>query len=386
MQNIEFYTKGFTDIRPQDFTVFAVDDVLANILLINMMLSKAGFNVMKSTDPTKVVEMARQNPPDLFLLDVMMPMLNGFELATLLKSDPDLESIPIIFLTAYEDKESMMKGFNVGASDYLTKPFEQDILQARVRSQLKLVASRNVIKQKNDDLKEIIYGRDKMYSVIAHDLRSPLGTIKMSLKALEDIMREMGIDPMLYELVVESGKQVTELFNLLDNLLKWTKSMTGTLKVVYQDFEASTMITGVMDMYRGIAATKGISLVADQALRSSLIVHADTDMCSTVVRNLMSNAIKFSSEGQTITISMSQDGDNAVISVTDQGCGISEEEQARLFNKDTHFTKYGTAREEGSGLGLLLCKNFADMNGGKLTLHSVPGQGSTFCLYVPLAK
>ena len=386
MQNIEFYTKGFTDIRPQDFTVFAVDDVLANILLINMMLTKAGFNVMKSTDPTKVVEMARQNPPDLFLLDVMMPMLNGFELATLLKSDPDLESIPIIFLTAYEDKESMMKGFNVGASDYLTKPFEQDILQARVRSQLKLVASRNVIKQKNDDLKEIIYGRDKMYSVIAHDLRSPLGTIKMSLKALEDIMRDMGIDPMLYELVVESGKQVTELFNLLDNLLKWTKSMTGTLKVVYQDFEASTMITGVMDMYRGIAAMKGISLVADQALGSSLIVHADTDMCSTVVRNLVSNAIKFSSEGQTITISMSQDGDNAVISVTDQGCGISEEEQARLFNKDTHFTKYGTAREEGSGLGLLLCKNFADMNGGKLTLHSVPGQGSTFCLYVPLAK
>lgn len=386
MQNIESYMHGFSDINSGDFTIFAVDDVLANIMLINMMLVRAGFKVEKSTDPTKVIEMAKQNPPDLFLLDVMMPQLNGWELAELIKSEPELKEVPIIFLTAFEDKESMMKGFAVGASDYLTKPFEQDILLARVKSQLKLVASRNVIKQQNEDLKEIIYGRDKMYSVIAHDLRSPLGTIKMSLKALEDIMRDMSVDEMLIELVVESGKQVAELFNLLDNLLKWTKNMTGTLKVVYQDFEVSTIVTGVMDMYTSVAAQKGINLVARNTLENNPLIHADADMCSTVLRNLVSNAVKFTSEGKSIYIDIATEGEFAVVSVKDEGCGMTEEEQGRLFNKDTHFTKYGTAREEGSGLGLLLCKNFAEMNGGKLTLESVVGEGSTFKIYIPLAK
>lgn len=386
MKNIDRYMHGFSDIYAEDFTIFAVDDVLANIMLINMMLVRAGFKVEKSTDPTKVLELAKQNPPDLFLLDVMMPQLNGWELAKLIKEEPELSEIPVIFLTAFEDKESMMKGFAVGASDYLTKPFEQDILLARIRSQLKIVASKNVIKQQNEELKDIIYGRDKMYSVIAHDLRSPLGTIKMSLKALEDIMRDMGTDEMLTELVVESGKQVSELFNLLDNLLKWTKSMTGTLKVVYQDFEASTIITGVMDMYKSVAAQKGITLTSLNSHNVNPIVHADADMCSTVLRNLVSNAVKFTSEGKNIYIDLNVGEDCAIISVRDEGCGMSEEEQSRLFNKDTHFTKYGTAREEGSGLGLLLCKNFAEMNGGKLTLESVVGQGSVFSMYIPLSK
>ncbi len=386
MENIERYVTGVTDICPEDFTIFAVDDVLANIMLINMMLVRAGFKVMKSTDPTKVIEMARQNPPDLFLLDVMMPQLNGWELATLIKEDDVLKDIPIIFLTAFEDKDSMVRGFSVGASDYLTKPFEQDILLARVRSQLKLVASRNVIKMQNEDLKNIIYGRDKMYSVIAHDLRSPLGTIKMSLKALEDIMRQMGIDEMLIELVVESGKQVAELFNLLDNLLKWTKSMTGTLKVVYQDFEATTIITGVMDMYKSVAAAKGITLTSSMSSSCNPMVHADADMCSTILRNLVSNAVKFTSEGKSININLSEEEDFALIKVTDEGCGMTEDEIGRLFHKDTHFTKYGTAREEGSGLGLLLCKNFAEMGGGKLTVESEVGKGSTFTIYIPKMK
>jgi len=386
MENIQNYTKGFTDINSADFTVFAVDDVLANIMLIKMMLTRSGFKVLTSTDPTKVIAMAQEKHPDLFLLDVMMPQLNGFDLAQQIKNTPELADVPIIFLTAFEDKESMVKGFNVGASDYLTKPFEQDILLARVRSQLKLVASRNVIQQQNEDLKDIIYGRDKMYSVIAHDLRSPLGTIKMSLKALEDIMREMGIDEMMTELVVESGKQVTELFNLLDNLLKWTKSQTGTLKVVYQDFEVSTVVTGVMDMYKSIALQKGITLTAEGALQSSLLVHADADMLATIIRNLVSNAIKFSNEGSGIEILVSSDSDHAIVGVQDHGCGLSEEEQSRLFHKDTHFTKFGTAREEGSGLGLLLCKNFAELNGGRLELESHPGVGSTFKIYIPLLK
>lgn len=386
MQNIEHYTSDFVDINPKDFTILAVDDVVANIVLLNMMLVRAGFNVVKTSDSTQVIELAKQHHPDLFILDIMMPKLDGFALAQMIKNDEEFADTPIIFLTAFEDKDTMMKGFQVGASDYLTKPFEQDILLARVRSQLKIVLSRKVIEYKNEQLKEIIYGRDKMYSVIAHDLRSPLGTIKMSLKALEDITRVTGVDEMVTELVVESGKQVSELFNLLDNLLKWTKSMTGALKVVFQQFDVSTLIVGINDMYKSVADQKQITLDCEDAMKAQIEVNADVDMCATILRNLLSNAIKFSDSGTSIEVECHEEDGFAVVSVVDHGCGMTEEEQSRLFNKDTHFTKYGTAREEGSGLGLLLCKNFAEMIGGNLTLHSEVGHGSTFSLYIPVSR
>lgn len=386
MKNVEQYTKGFVDVNASDFSIFVVDDVMANVLLMKMVLAKDGYNVIQSTDPTKVVEMARETPPDLFILDIMMPKIDGITLAKMIKEDECLRDIPILFLTAFEDKDTMMRGFEAGASDYLTKPFERDILLARVRSQLKLVASRNVIEQQNENLKEIIYGRDKMYSVIAHDLRSPLGSIKMTLKAVEDILREMNIDESLTELMVESGKQVSELFSLLDNLLKWTKAMTGTLKVVYQTFDVSTIVVGLMDMYRSVASQKGINLIADNAATFSALVYADVDMSSTVLRNLLSNAIKFTEAGKNIYIEAREEDGFVVLGVRDEGCGMTEDEMNRLFNKDTHFTKYGTNREEGSGLGLILCKNFADMMGGKLTLSSQVGVGSTFSLYIPISK
>lgn len=386
MRNIEKYTQNFNDIDPADFTVMVVDDVGANVMLVNMMLNRAGFQVVKTTDPLQVMGLAKEHHPDLFLLDILMPKLDGYSLAEQLKNDAEMALVPIIFLTAYEDKESMVRGFQVGASDYLTKPFEPDILLARVRSQLKLVASRNVIEAQNENLKEIIYGRDKMYSVIAHDLRSPLGTIKMSLKAMEDMMRMFNVDEMLTELVVESGKQVGELFSLLDNLLKWTKSMTGTLKVVKQEFEVSTVVMGLLDMYQSIAAQKGINLKVDTESWVESRVMADVDMCNTMLRNLISNAIKFTESGKEIAITCTRHENYAVLAVHDQGCGISKEDQMKLFNKDTHFSKYGTAREEGSGLGLLLCNSFAEMNGGYLMLESEVGVGSSFMLYIPLSE
>ncbi len=384
MKNVERYTKTLTDFNPSDFTILAVDDVNANVMLVKMVLSRAGFNVVTTTKPLEFVTLAKEHKPDLFILDVLMPALNGFQLAGKLKEDPELAAIPIIFLTAYEDTESMIEGFHAGASDYITKPFIPEVLQARVKSQLKLVASRNVIEQQNEHLKDVIYGRDKMYSVIAHDLRSPLGTVKMSLKGIEDMMRYSNADEMLTELIVESEKQVSELFNLLDNLLKWTKSQTGTLKVASQVFEVSTIVTGMFDMYKSIALQKNIILKVDESAQFTGLVKSDPDMCNTVLRNLLSNAIKFTDEGKEIKIRCTQEDGFAVVSVHDQGCGMTEEEQGKLFNKDTHFSKYGTAREEGSGLGLLLCKNFAEMIGGKLTLHSVLGEGSTFSLYIPL--
>ncbi len=372
-------------INPADFKILVTDDVPANVLLLKMVLSRFGYQVITNTDPRKVEALVDENQPDLILLDVMMPGLSGFEVCKLLKVKEATKDIPIIFLTALDNSESMLEGFQTGGSDYIGKPFEKDVLLVRISSQLQLVAARRVIERQNEELRETIYGRDKLYSVIAHDLRSPLGAIQLTTKMLEDMLPPDVIGEDMHGLVVECNKQVSELFALLDNLLKWTKSMTGALKVVFQDFEASMIIDAVYDMYHKVAEMKGITL-SKECQNPGVKVHADIDMCKTVLRNFLSNAVKFSKEGSTIEIIQYCEDGFAVVGVRDHGCGMTEEEMGRLFHKDTHFSKFGTNREEGSGLGLLLCKNFAEAIGGKLTVQSEVGKGSTFSMYIPVTE
>ncbi|MBO4906439.1 MAG: hybrid sensor histidine kinase/response regulator [Bacteroidaceae bacterium] len=372
-------------INPSEFKILVTDDVPANVLLLKMVLSRSGYQVITNTDPRKVQEIVDEQKPDLILLDVMMPGLSGFEVCKLLKAEERTKDIPVIFLTALDNSESMLEGFQAGGSDYIGKPFEKDVLLVRIHSQLQLVAARRVIESQNEELRETIYGRDKLYSVIAHDLRSPLGAIQLTTKMLEDMLPPDVIGEDMHGLVVECNKQVTDLFALLDNLLKWTKSQTGTLKVVFQDFEISTVIDAVYDMYYKVSEMKGVHL-SKEVQNDKVMVHADIDMCKTVLRNFLSNAIKFSEAGSNIEIIQYCADGCAVVGVRDHGCGMTEEEMGRLFNKDTHFSKYGTHREEGSGLGLLLCKNFAEAIGGKLTVESEVGKGSTFSMYIPVTQ
>ena len=375
----------FLQINPADFKVLVVDDVPANVMLLRVMLSRSGYKVITCGEPLKVVDLVNAEMPDLILLDVMMPQLSGFQICQILKGQAETKDIPVIFLTALDNTESMLEGFRAGAADYIGKPFEKDILLERVRSQIQLVAARQIIERQNIELRETIYGRDKLYSVIAHDLRSPLGAIQVTIKMFEDMLPAELIGEDMHGLIVECNNQVTELFSLLDNLLKWTKSQTGKLKTVFQDFALNIMIEAVYDMYRKVAEMKGITLTIEGA-DPSVNVHADMDMCKTVLRNFLSNAIKFSNEGSSIEIVERVDGDYAVMSVRDHGCGMTEEEVGRLFNKDTHFSKFGMNREEGSGLGLLLCQSFAKANGGHLEVQSKQGEGSTFSMYIPLMK
>lgn len=375
---------GQVELNPADFTILIVDDVQANIMLLKMMLSREKYNIITCMESPKVHDLCLEKKPDLILHDVMMPVMTGYQVAKQLKADPETANIPIIFLTAYFDKEHTLEGFASGGSDYVSKPFEKEILLARVNAQLKLASATRMIIERNDNLKNTLTSRDRMYSVIAHDLRGPLGVVQITLKALTDILSPEMIGEDFNGMLVECNKQVNELFNLLDNLLKWTKSQTGALKVVYQDFAATMLTETMIDMYASVAAMKNVKLSVEGA-DDSIMVHSDADMCQTILRNLLSNAIKFTEEGKSVSLLVRKEGDFAVFSVKDEGCGMTEEEVGKLFNKDTHFTKYGTNREEGSGLGLMLCKGFIDQLGGKISIESQPGVGSTFSVFIPLA-
>ena len=370
-------------INRSDYKILIVDDVVSNVLLLKILLSNEKYQVCTANCGKMCIEQAKNEKPDLILLDVMMPDISGFDTAVILKKDPATREIPIIFLTALNNPSDLVHGFKVGANDFLTKPFNKEELLVRVMHQITLVAAKRLIQQQNEELRQTIGNRDKMYSVIAHDLRSPMASIRMVLNLVVSAVTPESVGQELFDLLDNANRESEEVHDLLDNLLKWTKSQTGRLTVVMQDLDLNDIIPGVVDIFTMIASTKHIKLNY-RATDAPLVVRADNDMLKTIVRNLMSNAIKFSPEESSIDIIMQPEGDYAKISVRDHGVGISPERLGNLFKKGE--TTYGTGGEEGSGLGLQLCADFANKIGGSVTVDSTLGEGSTFSVLVPLKK
>ena len=297
-------------INRSEYKILIVDDVVSNVLLLKILLTNEKFQVCTANNGTSCIEMAKKEHPDLILLDVMMPDISGFDTAVILKKDDETKEIPIIFLTALNTPADLVKGFQVGANDFLTKPFNKEELVMRVMQQISLVAAKRIIEKQNSELRATLSNRDKMYSVIAHDLRSPMASIRMVLNLVVASVPKETVGPELYELLDKANKESEEVHDLLDNLLKWTKSQTGKLTVVTQDLDLNDIIPGVVDIFEMIAETKNIKLNLERT-SEPLIVRADNDMLKTVVRNFMSNAVKFSPEGSTIDILMTTEGDFA---------------------------------------------------------------------------
>ncbi len=370
-----------SQINRSDYKILIVDDVVSNVLLLKILLSNEKFQVCTANCGNMCIEQARAEKPDLILLDVMMPDISGFDTAVILKKDPELKDIPIIFLTALNSPADLVKGFQVGANDFLSKPFNKEELVVRVMHQIALVAAKRLIEKQNRELLATINNRDKMYSVIAHDLRSPMASIRMVLNLVVAAISPEVVGQEIFDLVDKANKESEDVHDLLDNLLKWTKSQTGRLTVVMQDLDLNDIIPGVVDIFEMIAATKKIKL---SYTGTSTIVRADNDMLKTIVRNFLSNAVKFSPENSSIEISVTSDADFAKISICDHGVGIAADRLDTIFHKGE--TTYGTGGEEGSGLGLQLCQDFAHKIGGDVMVESVEGEGSTFSVLVPLKK
>lgn len=368
-------------INPAEFKLLVVDDVQTNVLLLKALLGKEGYGILVANNGQEALEVIRNENPDLILLDVMMPGMDGFEVAERLKSEEFRCEIPIIFLTALDDTQSIVNGFKLGVGDFISKPFRKEELMVRIKHQLSLVAARRIIEEKNEELRKTIAGRDKMYSVIAHDLRSPMSSMKMLLNTIMMSVEKDKIDPDIFDMLEMSNKTSEEVFSLLDNLLKWTKSQLGKLTVIPQKLDISGLADGVVEVMNSVAEVKHIKLIRTD--HESFFVYVDIEMIKSILRNLISNAVKFSNPDSEIKVGIKAEDGKVIVSVTDSGKGIKKEDQHKLLKDSTHFTTYGTNSEEGSGLGLLLCRDFARKNGGELWFESEENLGSVFSFSLP---
>ena len=363
-----------------DYTILIVDDNPTNVMFASVLMDKSGYCVKTASGGEEALDIISESKPDLILLDVMMPDLDGFQVSQILRSDPETADIPIIFLTALNESKDEVKCFEMGGNDYLSKPIQKEILQARVLAILRQTHAKNIIKKQRNELEKIVRSRDKMYSVIAHDLRSPLGTIKMIHNMLLMSIDKETIGEDLYEMLENANQLTQDTFMLLDNLLKWTKSQLNRLNVVFQRDDLVRLVDDMASVYMQVASAKHIRI--ECITTEPKYVKVDIDLVKTIVRNLLSNAIKFSKEDEVITIEVKEDEENVIISIEDHGVGIKEEDQAKVLG-DTGFTTYGTNDEEGTGLGLALCVDFVQKNNGKIWFTSVYGEGTTFFISFP---
>lgn len=369
------------ELNYTEYKILVVDDTEANLLLLKALLQKVGFKIITATNGLDALDLVEKERPDLLLLDVMMPIMDGYKTALKIRDNLEFDTLPIIFLTALNSSEDVVKGFSNGGNDFITKPFNKEELIIRIRHQLSLVAARRIIDKQTEELIRTIEGRDKLYSVIAHDLRGPLGSIKMILEYLIMSLDRDMIGDENAEMLSVVSHTTENLFLLLDNLLKWTKNQMGRLNVVFQEIEVVGIVEGVVDIYKSMAQMKEIDIKIDAPQEA--LGWGDADMIKTVVRNLLGNAIKFSYPKGEIHLNVRDSDTSVIVDVVDHGCGVKEEDQSKMLRTDVQFSTFGTKNEEGSGLGLLLCQDLVKKINGEFWFTSIPNEGSTFSFSIP---
>lgn len=363
------------NLTPSEFRILIVDDIPANILLLKIILEKEGFLVETAESGEEAIEKIELQQPDLILLDVMMPGMDGYQVADIVRRKEEWKEIGIIFITALTGSNNIVEGFKRGGNDYISKPFNKEEFLIKIKHQLSLAAAKRLIKLENEKLQRTIQSRDTLYSIIAHDLRSPLGSIKMTLNTLSLLVSDEQIGEDLKAMLQSANKTTEDLFSLLDNLLKWTKSLTGRLNVVFQEMDILEIIQGIVQVFEIGAQLKNINIRIEAP--GIARVRCDVDMIKTVIRNLLSNAIKFSNANSEILVRVEFVNDRIQIHIQDHGIGMTEQQLKQLSAKES-FTSYGTKNEEGSGLGLMLCRDFIQKNNGEFWFKSTHGKGSTF--------
>ena len=238
------------------------------------------------------------------------------------------------------------------------------------------------IKRIKRELERTIESRDTLYSVIAHDLRSPLGSLQMMNNAILMMVDKDKVGDEVFEMLKMMNKTSEEIFLLLDNLLKWAKSRLNKQIVFKQVTDVNSIVDSTAQIYIPVAEQKGITLEILN-IDKELNGFVDIDMLKTIIRNLVSNALKFTYSGGKVVVETKESENGIVVSVSDSGKGMTGEEIDKLINKNINFTTYGTNNEKGSGLGLMLCKDFIKLHNGELSIDSKPGEGSTFRFTLP---
>ncbi len=362
--------------------ILLVDDNPINIRVAAKILRENNYNISFSQSGPEAIEKAGTIDFDLILLDIMMPDMDGYEVCRILKENPKTNKVPIIFLTARTEAENVVRAFELGGADYVTKPFNGKELLSRVETHIRLKRSREELEKTNQKLRESNNTKDQMFSIISHDLLGPVGNIKESLEMIATDEVSMNEEDMK-QFIKATWNSVGNAYALLENLLYWARNQQRRMVYNPKKLNLNTVVHDTYGLLQGVAKNKSIRLKTN--LISEYEAFADKNAIKTILRNLISNAIKFTNPGGTIITTVKDHDDELyLLSVSDNGVGMEPEKTRTLFEKKEKIEpKWGTSGEKGVGLGLVISKEFVEKNGGRVWVESNPGEGSKFYFTIP---
>jgi two-component system, sensor histidine kinase and response regulator len=354
--------------------ILVVDDISKNLQVVGTILRNEGYHVMPATSGLQALERVSAQPPDLILLDLMMPEMDGLEVCSRLKADPFTRQIPVIFLTASNEMEHLMKGFEAGAVDYITKPFNAPELLARVRTHLELKHARERLREMNEEKNEFM-------GIAAHDLRNPLSAIQGYAEMIIEDAQSLAHRDLEGngQRIREAAKRMTEM---VQNFLDANRIERGELKLNMAISDLSSLLQSVLETQSPPATAKGQMIQLELPPTPTLAL-ADVSITLQVFENLVSNAVKYSPPGKKIFVRLKAEAGVVRFEVEDQGPGLSKEDQKKLFGKFARLSAKPTGGEHSTGLGLSIVKRLVEAMNGKVWCESELGIGAKFIVTIP---
>ena len=367
--------------------ILVVDDTEDNLDLLEFALKRKPVRMLRAASGKECLALAEEKKPDIILLDIQMPEMDGFETLKRLRANPLTEKIPVVFLTAQrKDADSIATGLALGAEQYLTKPIDTDELLVRTRMLIELKRAEAELERTKADF----------MAMLVHDLRSPLIGIKSVIELLQDSSKGATLDDDHFELLNSAHSSAKKLLVLISDFLDLSKYEAGTIAFDRSSAPISKFVDPVISQMDIQFKQRNVKLVHDfpSDLPNVLVDAAKTEQ---VVMNLLSNALKFTKSGGTVTLSAERHAEQLItaggsqakqfvrINVTDNGIGIPADELPLLFERYQQGSAAKVIRQKGTGLGLVICKRIVEAHGGRVTAESDPGKRTTFSFTLPVA-
>ncbi len=371
--------------------VLIVDDNPKITAIAKVHLKKEALEVVSAENGKSALESVRKDSPDLILLDVDMPDMSGFEVCQVLKSDTELCLIPVIFLTATDDNASRIKGLDLGAADYVTKPFNSSELRARVRATLRTkklqdqLATLNLeleerVEQRTEKINRLLRQKDAFVNQLSHDLKTPLTPLVALLPRVANRTEDKESKKML-DLVMDN---VDYMKNLTEMTLQFARLGSASTELKLETIDIVSEIRNIIESLSPIFEEKGINAVDNTTAAPDIEV--DRMLIKELLHNLISNAVKYTNENGIVTFDVITNGESVEVSVKDNGVGMSEEQIKRVFEE---FYKVDDSRNDRSstGLGLAICQRIIEKHGGSIRAESQGiGQGTTMHFAIPISQ
>ena len=362
--------------------VLVVDDEPANVEHIVRRLSGNGYETLTASNGHDAIAVATKEQPDLILMDVMMPGLDGWQATKLLKGDPKTANIPVVFVTARDRPEDVAAGFEAGGMMYVNKPVEPVELFARVRNAIYMKRLQDDLRHKNEDLQRLESSRQELIGMLGHDIRNLANSVVAFLQLAR--MGELTPDrPEFAQLLGLSEANIAEVLRMVNALLDVYKMEEGRLEAVAGVNKLNEVVKRSLSQLIPEAMAKGIALV--EQIPEDTTVFIDAGLVVRVLTNLISNAIKHTPGGGTITVdAQPASADSIVVRVTDTGPGIPEADASHVFDR---FYQTDTGRSRGgTGLGLAFCKLAVELHGGKIGVVNGGQPGAIIEFTIPAAS